>query len=202
MMFWITKLSYLPKMVRSHDPFTKRQLLFLEALRNKICDITDPEPEILTHEDYAWHYEQTKEFGRIPKIRFKPYSTRIKAEIMKNASLVSKDKEIALEKMRKKYGINSDKYSRARNFESEWNSLMVKALRAMKVLARLNSMFAAKGQSVSDLVKMLQEIVLAESFTSKNHSKKQIFQTTISETAEKPKFKRERPYNEVLEGLE
>jgi hypothetical protein len=54
--------------VRNPQPFTERQIRFLEAIREKIRQINDPDPDIITHESYEFNIEQTKQFGKIPKI--------------------------------------------------------------------------------------------------------------------------------------
>ena len=70
--FWHGKM-------RNPQPFTERQIRILETIREKIQQINDPDPDIITHESYEFHIEQTKQFGKIPKIRFRPNSGQIKA---------------------------------------------------------------------------------------------------------------------------
>ena len=114
-------------MARNHNPFTERQLNLLKVLRDRLSEITDPEPQIITHEDFEWHRVSTKEFGRIPKIRFQPSSTRIKADLVQQAGLINKEREKEAGEIRMKYGIRETKNRHARLFESEWNNIMIKA---------------------------------------------------------------------------
>ena len=78
---------------RNLNPFTDRQLRLLETVREKIRQLNDPNPEIIHHESFEWFIEQTRQFGKIPKIRFRPHCCQIKAELIESAGLVDKVKE-------------------------------------------------------------------------------------------------------------
>ena len=110
-------------MIRNPNPFTPRQLRLLEAIQEKILEINDPEPEIITHGSYEWYTEQTRQFGKIPKIRFYPNSCLAKAEIIEKAGLVDESRQQEIAQLRENIGIKRprDKISRirARLFESE-----------------------------------------------------------------------------------
>ena len=110
-------------MIRNPNPFTPRQLRLLEAIQEKILEINDPEPEIITHGSYEWYTEQTRQFGKIPKIRFYPNSCLAKAEIIEKAGVVDKSRQQEIAQILENIGIKRprDKISRirARLFESE-----------------------------------------------------------------------------------
>ena len=149
-------------MPRNLTPFTPRQIRFIEAIRNQLCNSSDPDSPMITDDDYEWHTTTTKDFGKIPKISFKPFSSRTKADIVTQADLTNKKREDDIDKIREKYGLKKDQFTKARLFESEWNSLMVKARRAVITVAYLNAMFATPGQTMSDPLKILQDITLTE----------------------------------------
>ena len=76
------------KVLRNPNPFTTRQIKLLEAVRERIRGIDNPDPEIITNESYEFNIEQTRQFGKIPKIRFRPNSCHIKSELVEKAGLV------------------------------------------------------------------------------------------------------------------
>ena len=131
--------------MRNPNPFTERQVRFLEAVRERIREINHPDPEIITHDSYEWYVGETKQFGRIPKISFKPESRR---------------EEIA--QIRQKYGIRKARNTDARLFEAEWNNIMLKAKKAPFTAGYLNQLFAIREQTVADPITLLQRIVMDE----------------------------------------
>jgi len=58
--------------MRNPNPFTTRQLHLLQAVHEKIKAINDPDPDVITHEIYEFTTSATKDFGKIPKITFRP----------------------------------------------------------------------------------------------------------------------------------
>ena len=189
-------------MPRNLTPFTPRQVRFIEAIRNQLCDISDPDSPMITDDDYEWHTTTTKDFGKIPKISFKPFSSRTKADIVTQAGLSSKNREDAIDKIRDKYGLKKDQFTKARLFESEWNSLMVKARRAVITVAYLNAMFATPGQTMSDPLKILQDITLSEFSSSNIQPKKPVYPSKSAQSSETPKNKHFKPYSQLLNELE
>ena len=189
-------------MPRNLNPFTPRQIRFVEAIRNQLCDISDPDSPMITNDDYEWRTETTKEFGKIPKIRFRPFSSRTKADIVTQAGLTNKNREEAIDKIREKYGLKKDQFTKARLFESEWNNLMVKALRAIKTVAYLNAMFATPRQTMSDPLKILQDIALTEFSSLNTQSKKPVYPSKSAQSSETPQNKHFKPYSQLLNELE
>jgi len=154
------------KMSRNPNPFTERQTRLLEAIRERICEISDPDPEIITHESYEWYTEQTKQFGKIPKIRFYPNSCLAKAEIIEKGGLINESRQQEIAQLRQNIGIKKprDKESRiiARLFESEWNNIMLKAKKATFTVALINQLFCSIDQTISEPIRHLQNIVMEE----------------------------------------
>jgi len=105
--------------MRNPNSFTDRHIRLLEAVRNKVQQINDPDPEIIFNELYEFYIRQTREFGRIPKIRFKPHSCQIKAELIRDAGLIDNTKEKELNNLRQKYGIAGARNKESRLFEAE-----------------------------------------------------------------------------------
>ena len=153
-------------MIRNRNPFTERQLRLLKAVQKKISEINEPDPEIITHESYEWFIEQTKQFGKIPKIRFYPNSCLAKAEIIEKAGLVDESRQQEIAQLRKNIGIKKprDKESRinARLFESEWNNIMLKAKKSTFTVALINQLFCSMDQTISEPIEHLQNIVMDE----------------------------------------
>ena len=153
-------------MIRKQNPFTKRQLKFLESIQDKIREINDLDKPYISHESYTFQIKQTKQFGKIPKIVFKPNGTQIKAEIIRKAGLVNESKEKEIDQIREKIGFTNprDKEHRilARLFEAEWNNIMFKAKKAVFTMALINNLFASGSEQVADPVLLLQGIVMDE----------------------------------------
>ena len=153
-------------MLRNPNPFTARQTRLLEAVRERIREINDPDPEIITNESYEFNIEQTKQFGKIPKIRFRPNSCYIKAELVEKAGLVDKIRQDQISQIRQKYGIKKARNGLANLFESEWNNIMFKAKKAAFTLAFINQRFSAASQRVADPILGLQQIIMEECCSS------------------------------------
>ena len=188
--------------MRNRDPFTKRQIKFLEAVREKIRKINDPEPEIITHESYEWFTKQTKQFGKIPKLRFRPNSGQIKAELVRNAGLVDESKRNEITQIRQKYGIIEARNQEARLFESEWNNIMLKAKKATFTVALINQIFAAQDQELSDPIRLMQRIVMDEYAPQITARKEPIYPSETAKPAEPQEKKGFKPYDEELAELE
>jgi|GEM_PF-984290 hypothetical protein len=167
-------------MVRNTNPFTQRQVRLLEAISEKILEINDPNPETITHESYKWYTKQTKQFGKIPKIRFYPSSCLAKSEIIEKAGIIDERKQQEIKKLREKIiGIDTprDKKSRiqARLFESEWNNIMFKTKKSTFTVGLINQLFCLTQQTISDPVEHLQHIVMDEYSPKINSSKRNCF---------------------------
>jgi len=148
--------------MRNPNPFTARQIRLLEAIREKIREINDPDPEVITNESYEFHTEQTKQFGKIPKIRFRPNSGQIKAEIIEKDGLIDESQSEKKVEIRKKYGIREARNSKANLFESEWNNIMFKVKKATFTAAYINQLFATGQQTVSEPIALFQSVVMEE----------------------------------------
>jgi len=91
-------------MIRKQNPFTNRQLKFLESIQDKIREIIDPDKPYISHESFSFQTKQTKQFGKIPKIVFTPHGTQIKAEIIRKAGLVNESRDKEIDQIRQKIG--------------------------------------------------------------------------------------------------
>ena len=194
-------------MIRNPNPFTERQLRLLKAIQKKINEINDPDPEIITHESYEWFTEQTKQFGKIPKIRFYPNSCLAKTEIIEKAGLLNELRQQEITQLRQNIGIKKprDKISRirARLFESEWNNIMLKAKKATFTIALINQLFCSMDQTISEPIEHLQSIVMDE-YSPQIKTKRDAIhgkekEKSKSETQENTGIK---PYDEELAQLE
>ena len=67
------------------NPFTKKELLFLESLRAELSRIRNPDKEIDECQDFSFYLQQTKKFGLIPKIKFGSNTLATKERIMEEA---------------------------------------------------------------------------------------------------------------------
>lgn len=194
-------------MIRNTNALTERQTRLLEAIQKKICEINDPDPEIITHESYEWFAQQTRQFGKIPKIRFFPNSCLTKAEIIEKAGLVNESRQQEIAQLRKNIGIKKprDKISRirARLFESEWNNIMLKAKKATFTVALINQLFCSMDQTISEPIKHLQNIVMNEYSPQIKIKRKDINgkekEKSGSKTQENTSIK---PYDEELRDIE
>jgi hypothetical protein len=148
--------------MRNYNPFTKRQIDFIEALNNRITTINDPDPEIITHEFCRWQIEQTRQFGKIPKIKFHPHSCRIKAEIIRNAGLIDENRDHELSDIRQRHGIKEPRYSEARLFEAELNNIMLKLKKAVYAVGYINNLLTADNSQIAAPLALLQQIVMEE----------------------------------------
>jgi len=149
-------------MLRNPNAFTARQIRFLEAVRERIREINDPDPEVITNESYEFNIEQTKQFGKIPKIRLRPNSCQIKSELVEKAGLVDKARQEQISHIRERYGIEKARNGLANLFESEWNNIMFKAKKAAFTLAFINQRFSTARQRVADPIVALQHIIMEE----------------------------------------
>jgi len=148
--------------LRNQNPFTERQIKLLNAVQDKIREINDPHPEVIRNESYEFFIQATKQFGKIPKIKFKPNCTQIKSELIIKADLRDYERQQEIAAIRKRYGIKQGRNREANLFESEWNNIMLKCKKATATLATINQLFANPRQIVSDPIALMQEIVLDE----------------------------------------
>ena len=187
--------------MRNPQPFPDRQIRFLETIRKKIRQINDTDPDIIRNESYEFHTEQTKQFGKIPKIRFKPYSGQIKARIVEKASLIDESQNEKKAKIRKKFGIRESRNSKANLFESEWNNIMLKLKKSLFTTAHINQLFTTDRQTISDPIALLQSIVIEE-YSQIKAKREPIIGSESSENAEPRKYRRIKPYDQELSELE
>jgi hypothetical protein len=148
--------------MRNLAPFTDRQIRLLEAVREKVFQIEDPDPDIITGDAYEFHIVSTKQFGRLPKIKFHPGSCRIKAELAEKSGIIDKIKEMEIVCLRRSYGVSEARNSRARLFEEEWNNIMLKAKKAAFTVALINQLFTTMDQTASEPIQLLQQIIMDE----------------------------------------
>lgn len=185
--------------MRNPQPFTDRQIRLLEAIREKMRQINDPDPNIITHESYEFHIEQTKQFGKIPKIKFRPNSGQIKAGIIENAGLIDVSHNEKKAEIRQKFGIREARNSKANLFESEWNNIMLKVKKATVVAAYINQLFATDQQTIAEPMQFLQSVVMEE------YSKQIKVKRDIIHSKEKPETQENgsfRSYEEELMEVE
>jgi hypothetical protein len=149
-------------MTRNQNPFTDRQLRLLVAIRAKIQEITDPNPDIIRHDRYEFYTSQTKRYGRIVKIRFPPRSTAIKAELAESAGLYTEARREKLAQIRKEKGIKTARNTDAMLFEEEWNAIAFKLKKAMYTTGLINFMFAAGNSPLAEPCRLMQQIVMTE----------------------------------------
>ena len=148
--------------MRNCNAFTDRQIKFINALNTKIAEIDEPDPEFITHESYEWRIEQTKQFGKIPKIKFYPHSCQVKAGIVRSAGLENAKREKELSNIRQRYGIRESQHGHARLFEAELNNIMLKVKKAVYTVGFINNLFTGNGGQVAEPLALLQQIVLEE----------------------------------------
>ena len=155
--------------MRNPNPFTDRQIRLLEAIRERLREINDPDPEIITNESYGWYTETIAGIGKIPKIRFKPGSQSIKSEIMEQAGLtesISHDRKQKRSQARTRHNLCSkpkkDKERLADLFDKEWNNIALKLKKAAFTAAYINQLFSTGQQAVSEPIQLLQSIIQEE----------------------------------------
>ena len=134
-------------MPHNPNPFTALQLKMLDEIRRNLIEIRDPHKEVLDNRSYEFYIEHTKKFGSIPKIRFKPNSMAVKAQIMKG---------IGYRPLSEKNGWKAARNAAASTFDKAWDNLMVRLIKAGRVLAAFNQNFTVEGQSVSELIRLVQ----------------------------------------------
>ena len=132
------------------NPFTKFQLKLLESIRSKLIKIRNPEKEVLDNRHFEFYLEDTKKYGPIPKIRFKPNALDIKHEIMNDAGYVP---------VRKKSSYKARRNAAASTFDKHWDAMMVGLIKSAKRIAVFNQTFIMTGQEVSDLIKLVQTCI-------------------------------------------
>ena len=185
--------------MRNPQPFTERQIRLLETIREKMCQINDPDPDIITHESYEFHIGQTKQFGKIPKIRFRPNSGQVKARIIEKTGLIDDSQTEKKAEIRQKFGIREARNSKANLFESEWNNIMLKAKKATVVAAYINQLFAAHTQTIAEPMRLIQTIIQDE-YKDQSKAKKEIIHSKEKpENQENESFK---SYEEELMEIE
>lgn len=189
--------------MRNPNPFTKRQIRLLSAVSEKIREITDPEPEIITDEQFDWKKARTCEFGELVKIGFGPYACQTKAELVRKAGLTPAGRDEELAKLRQQHGIKQVTNREARLFEAEWNNAIFKVKKALFTVGLMNYLFAFPGQDIAEPIRIMQRIVMDEYFPVKPAGKKgRKNKAEPSKPAETQKNRRIKPYDEQLAELE
>ncbi|VBB44938.1 hypothetical protein TRIP_B350109 [uncultured Desulfatiglans sp.] len=188
--------------MRNPNTFTERQLRFLEAIRERIRHINDPNPEIITDQSYEWLIGHTKQFGKIPKIKFFPNSCHIKAEIIESSGLIDEFQAPKKDEVRAKFSIKKARNTKANLFESEWNNIMLKAKKATFTLALMNQIFSNQDQKVSEPIALFQSIVMDEYAPLIKAQKEPIHPPETAKTAETPKNPGIKTYDQELAELE
>ena len=151
--------------MRKAGPFTDRQIRWLNALTDKLKDIDDPDPPILTHESYVYSLRYVSQYKRrLPRITFTPYGrdTRIKAHIMRKASLGMDDEwKKELSDLREKHGFKKgrDKEDRilARRFNAYWNRYWDRKAKALDELEDSQKRFSRQDEVVVEPIRLLME---------------------------------------------
>jgi hypothetical protein len=132
------------------NPFTQLQIEFLKAIRNKMIEIRNPESEIIQNRDFEFTVECTKKFGAIPKIKFKSNSLEIKKEIMNM---------IGYKPVAEKKNWHDLRNAAASNFDKHWDNLMARLVKSGKMLATFNELFSEEGQSISEVIRLVQKCI-------------------------------------------
>jgi len=155
----------LDKMPPNPNPLTPLQERFLSAIRKKFVEIRNPHKEVEDYNSFDFYLEHTKKFGSIPKIRFKPNSLAVKEKIMK---------EVGYTPFTKKNHWRARRNAAAKVFDSHWDNLMFRLVKAGRMLAQFNQMFAEDRQTVSDLITLLQRCINPQDTEGKIHPKEPV----------------------------
>lgn len=188
--------------MRNLHPFTDRQIRLLESVRKRIYDINDPDPDIITHESYEWSIEQTRQFGKIPKITFTPYTCQIKAELVHQAGLINDSNQRKIAEIRHQYGIREARNRESRLFDSEWNNIMLKVKKATFIAGLMNSLFSTRNQPLSVLMHLMQAIVMEEYGPQIKPQQPPMFDRREPRPAESPESEGIKAYDRQLADLE
>jgi len=129
------------------NPFTPFQIKLLESIRAKLIEIRNPEKEVLDDWHYEFYLENTKKFGPIPKIRFKPNALDIKHQIMVDAGYTP---------IKKKSNFKAHRNASASAFDKHWDAMMVGLVKSAKRIAVLNQTFVLDGKINSEPIKLAQ----------------------------------------------
>jgi len=132
------------------NPLTPKQERFLSAIRKKLIEIRNPHKDVEDYKGFEFYLEHTKRFGTIPKIRFRPNSLAVKEEIMKDAGY---------EPVAEKVHWRAKRNAAANAFDSHWDNLMFRLVKAGRMIALFNQRFAEDRQTVSDLITLLQHCI-------------------------------------------
>jgi len=175
--------------------FHSKQHRFLEGVCARLREMDDPDPEIITHDSYEWHAANLKGFGTIPKITFTPYgkSTKIKAEIMRSASLADESRRKEVDEIRRKLGFQKarDHEDRilARLFESYWNGYWKTLIRALRRIEQSQRLFTKPDETIAEPMQILMR-------------KSLLTPTLYQKNAQKPEYAAQKSYTDILAELE
>ncbi len=174
-------------MPHNPNPFTPYQERFIAALRNKLIEIRDPGKDIDDSRDFEFYLEHTKKLGTIPKIRFRPNTLAIKEEIMNDMGYIP---------IAKKDHWRARRNNAANAFDSYWNNLIFRLVKAGKLIARFNQMFTEERSEVSTLIQLVQRCITP---TDQDETEGKIHQKTDSEPRSQQKSQSNKPnYAEEL----
>ena len=132
-------------------PLINKQSLFLSALRKKLVELDDPDPDIITHESYTYTETTRSGFGKIPKITFKPYgkNRKIKADIMRSSGIYDPAVEKEIAKIRQKYNPiqanQKEDIILEKRFDSFWNAYWKSIRRSLNRIEQAQKLFITSG---------------------------------------------------------
>ena len=150
-------------------PFNPRQQKLLQALRNRLRKLSDPDEDFITNEEASWDRTTLKTYGTVPVIVFKPHAIRQKADIMRAAGLtdcITPDRQKGLDKIRQAHGCTIKKKSEdqtlADNFNKLWYDIAIKTKKGYTAIATLNHLFTTGKSQVAKPCQILQQIIFEE----------------------------------------
>lgn len=137
--------------------------MILEMIESKSG--RDPHKDVEDYKSFEFYIEHTKKFGTIPKIRFRPNSLAVKEEIMA---------EVGYMPFTKKDHWRARRNAAAKVFDSHWDNLMFRLVKAGRMLAQFNQMSAEDRQTVSALITLLQRCIDPQDTEGKIHPKEPV----------------------------
>ena len=148
--------------MHNQNPFTELQTKFLERIHEELAEIRNPDKKILDNRDFELYLEHTKTFGTIPKIKFIPNTQAVKEQIMIDIGYTSIVKKDTWQKRR-------DQAAGA--FDKHWDKLMFRLKKTGIFFARFNELFTAEGETVSELIHLIQRCIKRKPLGRKISSK-------------------------------
>lgn len=145
------------------NPFTPFQIKLLDSIRAKLIEIRDPDKEVLDDRHFEFYLENTKKFGPIPKIRFKPNAQKVKHEIMIAAGYTP-----TIKKSSHKALISAA----ASAFDKHWDGMMAALTKSAKRIAVFNQTFAEDGQVIAEVIRLIQASITPNAPKDRIHNQK------------------------------